>query len=146
MRLKVLVIGDNPASLVSDCQLLRDRGLLVFKAHNLNNLCELVNETKPDVVFFYIDNQCESATYAYNEFVNSIAFTHIPVIYTLSDDEVYLITRKRNAAEEKRTIISNNIIGAVKMALRSNKTYQIPPRIYNYNSTAIQLPVFPARA
>jgi response regulator RpfG family c-di-GMP phosphodiesterase len=135
MRLKILLIGENPLSLVSDGQLLRDRGLLVFTAFNLDNVPELIKEIKPDVIFFDPHKENSAITEMYNNVVNSIYYTNIPVIYTLSEDDVYLITRKRTTLKEKRTIIADNIIDAIKMALKntkvpsSKKTYKVGQQI-----------------
>jgi hypothetical protein len=147
MRIKILVLGNNPTSLISDCQLLRDRGMLVFTAFNLSNINELVSEIKPDIVFFDAHQQDKQITDTYNEFVNGIAFTHIPVIYTLSEDDVYLITRKRTAPKEKRTIIADNIINAIKMAVSNGHTYQKKTQNYKHiGDTEMQLSFFPTRA
>lgn len=122
MRIKILLVGDDPASTVADCQLLRERGLMVFTSFNTQNLEELVAEIKPDIVFFDPHHPNNQITDAYNSFVGDICHTRIPVIYTLSDDDVYLVTRKRTASKDKRTNIADNIIGAVKMSLQTNKT------------------------
>ena len=144
MRLKILVFGNDPVSLVADCQLLHEKGLLVFTAFNMQNVNELVKEIKPDLVFFDAHKQTKDITDAYNEFVNGIEYTNIPVIYTLSDDDIYLITRKRTASKEKRDIISDSIVGAIRMALRSNKTYQ--KKSYGFNHIPLPFPVITARA
>src|ERR1035437_3058612 len=123
MRIKILLIGNDPASLVADSQLLRERGVLVFPAFNSQNIRELVNEIKPDLVFFDPNKPNNQITDAYNNFVNDIYFTNIPVIFTLSDDDVYLVTRKRTASKNKRTNIADNIIDAIKTALQTNKIY-----------------------
>ena len=54
---------------------------------------------------------------AYNNLLNNICFTNIPVIYTLSEDDVYLITRKRTTFKSKRSLIADNITDAIKKAL-----------------------------
>lgn len=124
MRIKILLLGDDPVSLVSDGQLLKDRGMMVYTAFNLDNVNDLINEVKPDLVFFDPHKQSKEITEAYNNLVNGIYYTNIPVIYTLSDDDVYLVTRKRTESKDKRTIIADSIIEAIKMAMRNNKTYQ----------------------
>jgi len=145
MRIKILVIGGNPVSVVCDCQLLRDRGFMVFSAFNLENINELTAEIRPDVIFFDIQKQNTFTTDAYNKLISNIAFAHIPVIYTLTDDDMYLVTRKRTNVTEKRTMIADNIIDAIKMALYNNKAYN--KKIYNNTPPAsTQLSFFPTRA
>jgi DNA-binding NtrC family response regulator len=122
MRIKILLVGEDPLSLLTDGQLLKERGILVYTAFYLENMEELIREIKPDLVFFNPHKPSGQLTNVYNDFVNSIYFTHIPVVYTLSEDDVYLVTRKRTTSKDKRTIISDNIVDAVKMALRNNKT------------------------
>ena len=143
MRIKILVIGGNPVSIVSDCQLLRDRGLMVFTTFNIENINELAAEIKPDIIFFDVCKPTAATTEAYNKLLSNEAAIHIPVIYTLSEDDVYLVTRKRTAVKEKRNIIASTIIDAIKMALRSNKTYH--KKTYTIPGNT-QLSFFPARA
>ncbi len=118
MRLKILLIGDKPAALVADAQLLRERGLLVITAFNLDNINELIEEVKPDLVFFAAQQSNPRITEVYNNLVSSIYFTGIPVVFTLSEDDVYLVNRKRTESKDKRSLIADNMIDAIKMALR----------------------------
>ena len=122
MRIRILLLGDDPIALMTDSQLLRERGLLVFTAFNMQNISELINEVKPDLVFFDPHKPNNEITESYNNMVSSIYFTHIPVVFTLADDDVYLVTRKRTTIKEKRNIISDNMVGAIKMALTTRKT------------------------
>jgi response regulator RpfG family c-di-GMP phosphodiesterase len=147
MRIKVLLLGDNPLSVVADAQLLRDRGLLVYTAFNLMNIEELIDEIKPDVIFFDPHKPDAQITDTYNNVVNGIKYTHIPVIFTLSDDDVYLVTRKRTASKEKRSIIADNMVDAIKMSLRSNKAYAKKDKIVKGEEpNAINLGMVNARA
>ncbi len=122
MRIKILLLGDDPLTEIADGQLLRDRGFLVFTAFNLMNVNDLIAEVKPDLIFFNPHKLSNGITECYNNVVNGIEFTHIPVVFTLSEDDVYLVTRKRTESKDKRTIIADNVIDAIKMALRSSKT------------------------
>jgi response regulator RpfG family c-di-GMP phosphodiesterase len=144
MSIKILLVGNDPVAMVADGQLLRDRGFMVYTAFNLDNIGELITEIKPDLIFFNPHKQHDQVTDVYNNIVNSIYFTNIPVIFTLSEDDVYLITRKRTESKEKRTIISDNIIDAIKMALRSNKAaHKKSNRIH---IATIAVPNYTARA
>jgi DNA-binding NtrC family response regulator len=123
MRLKILLLGDDPVAMVADAQLLRERNMLVFTAFNLQNINEMIAEVRPDVIFFDAHRSNDQVTNAYNELVNGIYFTNIPVVFTLAEDEVYLVTRKRTEAKDKRSFIADNMTDAVKIALSSSKGY-----------------------
>jgi response regulator RpfG family c-di-GMP phosphodiesterase len=139
MRIKILLLGDDPISLMTDGLLLRERGLMVYTAFNLDNMDDLIREVKPDLVFFDPHQSNNKLTDAYNSLIGSIYYTHIPVIYTLSEDDVYLVTRKRTMAKAKRNSIADNIIDAVKMALHSNNHYAKNP--HPKKSNKVPLPV-----
>jgi hypothetical protein len=124
MRIKILMLGDEPVSQMVDAQILRERGMLVYTAFNPDNIGETINEIKPDIVFFNPRTQNGLITDVYNNMVNGIYFTNIPVIYTLSEDDVYLVTRKRTETKAKRSIIADNMIEAIKMAMGTNKTFE----------------------
>ena len=123
MRIKVLMLGNDPGSIIADERLLRDRGMIVLTSFNMLNLAELINETKPDILFFDAQLPSKPITETYNDIVNSIYFTSIPVIFTLSEDDVYLVTRKRTEGKDKRNMIADNIIDAVKMALQGGRAH-----------------------
>ena len=124
MRIKILLLGDDPVAMMADAQLLRERNMLVFTAFNLQNISELINEVKPDLIFFDASRSNAGITQAYNDIVNGIWFTNIPVVFTLSEDDVYLVSRKRSEEKNKRTFIADNMIDAIKMALSTTKTTQ----------------------
>ena len=128
MRIKILLLGDDPVSMMADAQLLRERNMLVFTAFNLRNVNELINEVKPDLIFFDAGKSNIEITQAYNDIVNGIWFTNIPVVFTLSEDDVYLVTRKRTEEKNKRTFIADNMIEAIRMALSTGKTFQKKPK------------------
>ena len=131
-------------SLIADSQLLREHGVMVFTAFNLQNLNELINEVKPDILFFDPRKASNLINEAYNNVINSAAFNNIPVIFTLTEDDLYLVTRKRADTKEKKNIIADNIIDAIKMALRSNKTYH--KKTHKIPHQNITIPNFVVRA
>jgi hypothetical protein len=55
---------------------------------------------------------------------------------------VYLVTRKRTEAKEKRTIIADNVIDAVKMALQSNHSYSRKTRNSHNDSNSLPRDTF----
>ena len=120
MRIRILLVGDNPESVAADGLLLRERSLMVITTFNTQNLDEMVDEVKPDIVFFDPHGSNMPITDAYNSFLVDSRYAHIPIIFTLSEDNIYLVTRKRTAPALPGTnIVNNNIIEAVK-ALLSN--------------------------
>lgn len=138
MRIKILLIGDDPASLVADRRLLRERGLLVYAAFNPQNIPEIVAEIRPDVVFFDPSVPNNYITDAYNDFVTDLSFLSTPVIFTLSEDDIYLVTRKRTDSKNKRTAITGDIITAIKSALETNKTYH--GKSHKFNTSVMVVP------
>ncbi len=123
MRIRILLLGDDPLSSVADAQLLRERNMLVFTSFNLQNINELIAEVKPDIIVFDAHRSNNEITDLYNEVVNGIYFTNIPVVFTLSEDDVYLVTRKRTETKDKRSFIADNMVDAIKIALSSNRSY-----------------------
>ncbi len=126
MRIKILLLGDDPVSLMADSQLLKERGMLVFTAFNLDNLSEIITEVTPDAVFFDPQKESTAITNAYNNLVNE---NQVPVIYALAEDELYLVTRKRTGAKDKKHTIADNMINAVKMALSNTASYEKSSKI-----------------
>jgi len=115
MRIKILMLGADPVSMMADAQLLRERDFLVLTTFNPQNVNELVSEVKPDVVFFDPDKPNNTVTDACNDFVNNY---NIPVVLTLSDDDEYLV--ETGGKKDDRAIMTDNIIDAIKIALRGN--------------------------
>jgi response regulator RpfG family c-di-GMP phosphodiesterase len=134
MRIKIMLLGDDRLSLAADAQLLRERGMLVYTSFNLANVAELATEIDPDVIFFGANGSDSRLTDLYNILVKSPRFAHIPVVFTFAEDDIYLVTRKRTELKDKRTIISDNIIDAVKTALSTNtKHHKLPAKTHNHH-------------
>ncbi len=144
MRIKVLLVGDDPASLMAEGQLLRERGLLVFTTFNPDNIGDLIDEVKPDVVFFSSHSMKNQVTDAYNRFLTDVFHMQLPVIFTLADDDLYLVTKRRTMLREKRTCVAESIIDGIKMAL--NDKYVQPKNIYKINPGGFNSPTLPTRA
>jgi PleD family two-component response regulator len=143
MRIKILMMGDDPASLMTDGQLLRERGLLVFTAFNPQNMDDLIHEVRPDVIFFDPQTQGNTVTNTYNDLMKN-KLMNLPAIYTLSDDNVYLVTGKKIEGKAARTGVADNIIDAIKMALANNRTYH--KSTYKTNHKTISIAITHARA
>jgi len=115
MRIKILMVGDDPAALTADIQLLRDKNLLVYTSFDTDNLIPLIEEIQPDLVFINPQNENLNLTEVYNTIVNN-TFFNFPVVYTLSEDDIYLVTRKKGKG--KRKVIADNMLAAIKLALQ----------------------------
>lgn len=117
MSLKILLISDDERAMQADKIYLKDRGLHVHACLHTEIINDLVAEVKPDVVFINPSLTDNQTTELYHYFLNDIRHLDIPIIYTLSEDDVYLVNRKRTAAKGKRNIIADNMIDAIKLAL-----------------------------
>jgi hypothetical protein len=117
MCLKILLISDNERAMQADKIYLKDRGLYVHTCLYSNIINDLVGEVKPDVIFINPTQQDNQSTDIYYRFLNDIRHLEIPIVYTLSEDDVYLVNRKRTAAKAKRNIMADNMIDAIKLAL-----------------------------
>jgi hypothetical protein len=112
-----------------DGTMLRAYGLHVYFCDNSIMVNEMVDEIKPDVVFINSKNHNENSTAIYHRLLDNIHYASIPVIYTLSENDVYLVNRKRTATKERRYITSNNVIDAIKMAFIPSETPASKKRI-----------------
>jgi hypothetical protein len=117
MGLRILMIGNDSNYLAADAVMLRERGLRVYVSEHTGIINELIDEVRPDLIFINWQLPDKESTDAYHSVLDNIKFASIPVIYTLSEDDVYLVNRKRTAIRERRNIISDSVVDAVKMAL-----------------------------
>lgn len=116
MRIKILIAGNDPIAQIADSQLLRDKGMLVFTTYNQTNILEIIEEIQPDLIWFNPLGQDNGLVETYNKVLSFNVAERIPVIYTLSEDDMYLVTRKRTLIKQKTNFIADNIIEAIKMA------------------------------
>ena len=116
MGLRILLIGDDLNYMMKDGAMLRAHGLRVYFCNDFRLVGDLMDETKPDVLFVNAKVHDEESTAMYHRLLDNVHYASIPVIYTLSANDVYLVNRKRTATRESRYMTSNNIIDAIKMA------------------------------
>ena len=143
MRIRVLMTGDEPKHLRAEAEMLKDRGFLVYTCDE-RNIDEAIPEIKPDVVFVNPHNPGLHSTKVYHELLDNIKYASIPVIYTLSEDDVYLVNRNRTASRDKRNLIADNIIDGIKSAILSDGSYNDRKRVKI--SRNIQFPSYAFRA
>jgi len=120
MRLKVLLTGKDKFQHEPDAELLRDRGFLVYRCEE-NSVNDMIEELHPDVLIINPTDQNEPSTSLYNRLLDNIKYAKLPLIYTLLEDDVYLVNRKRTSARGKRNFIVDNIIDGIKTALGGNR-------------------------
>lgn len=119
MRIRILIVGNRSA----DAEMLKDRGFAIYTC-NENTLYSMLSEVRPVVIFINSDNpQDSSSTRLYNQMLDNVQYASYPIMYTLAEDDVYLVNKKRTASKDKRTVITDNIIDGIKMALQSTTTY-----------------------
>lgn len=124
MRLKVLMVGNSEGA-NADAEMLRDRGFLVYTCSE-TTVNEMVEEVHPAVIFLNPEDSNNSKSIdVYNALLGNIFYTNYPVIYTMSEDDVYIVNRKRTSSKDKRTVISDNIVDSIKVALLGT---QIAPK------------------
>ncbi len=118
MRLKVLLTGKDKFNLEPDAELLRERGFLVYRCdeHVINDMIE---ELHPDVLIINPTEHEPSASNLYQQLLKSIKYAALPLIYTLSEDDTYIVNSRRNI-RNKTSYIVDNIIDGIKTALNTN--------------------------
>lgn len=116
MRIKVLMTGSTPAALAIEAELLKSKGFLVYGC-NEANVENMIGEIHPDVVYINPVQPGLESTRIYHEILNNVQYASIPVIYTLLEDDVYLVNRKRTASRDKRNIVCDNVLDAIKISL-----------------------------
>jgi DNA-binding NtrC family response regulator len=125
MSLKILLIGDDERAMQADKIYLKDRGLYVHSVLYSAIIGDLVAEIKPDLIFINPSHPDTATREVYQNFLNNINLAGIPIIYTLAEDDVYLVNRKRTLSKPKRNIIADNMVDAIKLALTKPHTEPI---------------------
>lgn len=116
MGIKVLMLGGDETYMLPDAQLLRDRGFWVYTCKT-DNVDEVIREIQPELVFVNPNDPGLGSTKVYHHLLDSVEFASVPLIYTLAEDEVYLVNRKRTSIKERRNFTSDNIIDGIRIAL-----------------------------
>jgi len=118
MSTQVLIIGNNRKQLKASSTLLCDNGFAVTVCSDNKKMNSLIETLKPQVVFFDTGIQDASSADLYHALLDNIRFASIPVIFTLSKNDVYLVSRKRTAVREKRNVVAAGPLEALSAALR----------------------------
>lgn len=115
MRIKVLMVSDKGIMPVTDAIMLKERGFWVYTCNN-SVVNEMVTEVKPDIVFFNPEEPDSDNTRMYQSLLHDSAAAKIPVMYTLAEDDTYLVHLKRNKYH-KPNMVTDNIIDGIKISL-----------------------------
>ena len=127
MRIKVLITGERTADMAIEAEILKNKGLMVYTCNPANTEA-FMDEVVPDVVYFNAGG-ATGCTDVYHHVLDNASFMDIPVIYTLLEDDVYLVNKKRNTHSNHRHIICDNILDAIKASVTGmEKMYSRPVR------------------
>lgn len=116
MRLKILLTGSDKYNHEPDAELLKEKGFLVYRC-NETAVKAMIEEVRPDVLIINPIDEKQSDACLYHRLLRNIKYAKLPLIYTVSEDDVYLVNRKRTIAREKRNFVVDNIIDGIKTAL-----------------------------
>jgi len=120
MTHRILMIGNDIKYMSMDALLLRQKGLIVYMNVNPELVNEQIEEIHPDVIFINWQQQNKQSLSVYHSILDNLRHVTIPVLFTLAEDDVYLINKKRTALKEERYLTSDNVFGAIKLALPSS--------------------------
>ncbi|MBS1772327.1 MAG: hypothetical protein JST82_05670 [Bacteroidetes bacterium] len=116
MRIKILMVTNKLGAQEADAEMLKSRGLLVYNCTE-DVLNFMITEVRPDVVFINPDNPGLHSTKVYHQLLQDRKYASLPVIYSLCEDDAYLVSRSRNAANDARNLMADNILDGIKLAL-----------------------------
>jgi response regulator RpfG family c-di-GMP phosphodiesterase len=141
MGLRILIIGNDSNYLQADADMLHARGLNVYTCARPEVMIEMVDEVKPDILFLNWQTTDEKSTALYNSLLDNVRFAALPIIYTLAEDDVYLVNRRRTTVKENRYITCDNIISAIRKGLTPvaspvKRNYYVQPPMYSGASGA----------
>lgn len=114
----MLIVGDEPGVIAAEMQVLCTAGIAAYGVYDIELLEGTIAAVNPDLLFFNIRTLAHAHTEAYNKVVTSMAYIHLPVICTLWQGDVYLVTHKRTTIKHKREYLAGDMLSAIQIALR----------------------------
>ncbi|MBS1688848.1 MAG: hypothetical protein JSS96_09005 [Bacteroidetes bacterium] len=120
MRIKVLMVGDDPVFSIADARILKNKNVLVYNTYNVDNLDDLIDEIRPNIIFINASRP-DNYINTYKGVISDDRYVKVPVIYTLAEDNVYLVNKPISNTKERRKIIAESVVDAVKISLRNKK-------------------------
>ncbi len=122
MRLKILMVVDKEDKIHPDAEMLKERGMLVYTCSDA--IAEdMVEELVPDVVLINPEVPNAGITKAYHKLLRNKFHFKMPVIYTLAEDEQYLINI-RSRANKIVKLVADNIVDGIRKSLHVLSTQQ----------------------
>lgn len=122
MRLKILMVVDKGDKIHPDAEMLKERGMLVYTCSDA--IAEdMVEELVPDVVLINPEVPNAGITKAYHKLLRNKFHLRMPVIYTLAEDEQYLINI-RSRANKIVKLVADNIVDGIRKSLHALSTQQ----------------------
>ena len=119
MRLKVLLTGKDKYQHLSEAEMLKERGFLVYRCEEAV-LDAMIEEVQPDVVIINPILDEKAGTNLYKRLLKNIKYKALLLIYILSEDDVYVVNRARTTIRDVRNFIVDNIVDGIKTALAAN--------------------------
>src|SRR5690606_23368172 len=105
MSMRILMVGDNLQQLAIDKEVLKERKFRVYICTDLDLVGELIDEIKPEVVFLNPSQPTDITNDLYHYLMDNIKKASLPIVYTLSEDDVYLVNSKRTSFKENRNVM-----------------------------------------
>lgn len=124
MSTRILIIGNNRKHLETSKRKLSEGGFAVAICSDGQDVTARIDKLKPDVVFIHTSDVSDASTGLYNNLVDNVRYATLPVIFTLSENDVYLVNRRRAATPEKWSVLASDPIEAVYTALQQTATQQ----------------------
>ncbi len=119
MRIKVLMTGNDADNLALEAEVLKDHGFLVYTCPH-ENAEAFLNEVRPDVVYVNPQQPDACSTQTYHDLVQVGFKSGTPIIYTLIEDDLYMVNLVHGTQRGKRKVVCDNIIDAIKVALHAD--------------------------
>ncbi len=139
MRIKVLMTGNDLENMALEAEVLKEHGFLVYTCPH-DNAEALLGEINPDVVYLNPQDPDAQSAQLYHNLLQFSSKSRTPVIYTLLEDDMYMVNLNHN---RNRKVICDNIIDAIKVALHADVNLSSKPR---YISRNIAFPTYSFRA
>jgi len=112
MRLKILMVTNGESECCPDAEVLKERGMLVYTCNDA--IAEdMVAELSPDVVLVNPNVPSAAITKAYHKLLRHFK---IPIVYTLAEDEQYLVNI-RNTANKLVKLVTDNIVDGIRNSI-----------------------------
>jgi hypothetical protein len=124
MRLKILMVTNGGSESCPDAEVLKERGMLVYTCNDV--IAEdMVAELSPDVVLVNPDVPSAGITKTYHKLLRHFK---IPIVYTLAEDEQYLVNI-RNKANKLVKLVTDNIIDGIRNSVSRSVTNRYTAKI-----------------